>query len=140
MGNCTDRGHQEEGGCAGGLWKGVLGVPRPACHLGCHPNGHFKVSWTEEQVSVLPDHLPSLFMGQCICFCKSFLLLALLLLLQGLLFRRSSGCCQLSAHRQCFQRVLTFVCFGVCVPGMREVSSFLICLKASASGFLKKWK
>lgn len=63
------------------------------------------------------------------------------LLLWGQLFLCmpcSSNSCQLSGSRQHFQRVLTFICsFCVCVPTVREMSGFLICLIGNAVKKLK---
>lgn len=53
------------------------------------------------------------------------------LLLWGQLFlcmQCSSNSCQLSGSSQHFQRVLTLYAFCVCVPTVREMSGFLICL------------
>lgn len=80
----------------------------------------------------------ALFLRVIFSFCFFFLLL------WGQLFlcmQCSSNCCQLSGCRQHFQRVLTFVCEGVfCVPIVREMSGFLICLVGYASHFLNTWK
>lgn len=76
----------------------------------------------EEEVAVLPDNLSLLCSGSPIS--ASNFSSAFSFLLRGQLFlcmQCSSNSCQLSCSSQHFQRVLTFICFFVCVPTVRDV-------------------